>query len=165
MMVNIIIALIVSMDSFFIALLTCESKSLGGVVLAASPVLHVGCCLLGLLIEQDISRFVSQGIAAVVGLVIILAGGCLVRMYKPQLQGQNKRWHIEKVSVRLMVILFLFCSLDALAAGYIYGFWKTPIAEGILCMGVVNLSVVLCAILAGRFLIISETKLTRGPKI
>ncbi len=70
-----------------------------------------------------------------------------------------------KVSIRLKVILLLFCSLDALVAGFVYGFWKTPITEAILCVGIVNLSVVLCAILADRFLIISGIRSSQEVKI
>jgi len=42
------------------ALLTCEKTAIDTVVLAASSVLHVGCCLLGLLIEQNISSFMND---------------------------------------------------------------------------------------------------------
>ena len=73
-MVNIIIALIVSVDSFFISLLTCGKTSLKSAVLIVSPMLHICCCMLGLLIERNISSYVSRGIVVVVGLVIVVAG-------------------------------------------------------------------------------------------
>ena len=158
MMVNIIIALIVSVDSFFISLLTCGKTSLKSAVLIVSPMLHICCCMLGLLIERNISSYVSRGIVVVVGMVIVVAGGYLVAMYKPQLPGKEKLLYIEKNSIRLIVILLMFCSLDALAAGYIYGFRKTSIIEAILCIGIVNLSMVSGALLTGRLLRSSETK-------
>ena len=164
-MVNIIIALIVSVDSFFISLLTCGKTSLKSAVLIVSPMLHICCCMLGLLIERNISSFVSRGIVVVVGMVIVVAGGYLVVMYKPQLPGKEKLLYIEKNSIRLIVILLMFCSLDALAAGYIYGFRKTSIIEAILCIGIVNLSMVSGALLTGWLLRSSETESMREVQI
>jgi len=155
----IVVALIVSVDSFFIALLVSERAKADILVLLVSPLFHVLFCLFGFLMQQNLDTFVSRSLLGTVVLIVLITGSYLVVAYKPKIEAIQKRRHIQKTSVCFTMILILFCSLDALIAGFIYGYWEIGLKEAFICIGEVNLAVIFCAILIGKVLSRSKTQL------
>ena len=155
----IVVALIVSVDSFFVALLVSERTMVNILALLVSPFLHIVFCLSGFLMQQNLDTFVGKSLLGIVVLIVLIAGSYLVLAYKPKIEAMRKRHHIRKTSVCFTIILILFCSLDALIAGFIYGYWEIGLKEASICMGEVNLAVIFCAILIGKVLSRSKAQL------
>jgi len=145
MISHIAIASIACVDSFFIALLAGRRKQLRAAVAVASPALHVVFCLVGMLIEQAAGSVAGRGLWGVVVLAVLAGGVYLAAAYRPgrALRGQFRDEHA--LSVRPVVILILFCALDALVPGFVYGYWQTGYGTAAVCMGAMNAAAVLGA--------------------
>ena len=153
---NIIVALAISLDAFFVTLFVSENAKIKLLILFLSPFFHMVFCSLGIVTQQSLKSFMGNAFLGIVVLIILIVGVYLFFVYKPEkevfqkIQSMNKtcpypgntqeeKWFCS--------ILIMLCSFDALIAGIIYGYWKVELKEAMLFVGGVNLAIVSLALL------------------
>lgn len=144
--------MMVSIDSFFIANLVSGTAKANLVTVLFSPFFHLLFCYLGMLAQQSAGSLLGDHFLGVVVLIIIIAGAYLFLAYKPKKEIMQRASKGQDIKAGVIIVLLFFCSLDALAAGFVFGYWKTAIQESLVIIGGINLVMVLLPILATRFM-------------
>ena len=86
----VVVALIVSIDSFFVGMLTSEKAIVNILVLLLSPLFHIISCLFGFLIQQNLNTLVGRSLSGILVLIALIAGSYLVFAYKPRLEAVQR---------------------------------------------------------------------------
>ena len=154
-----IVGLIVSIDSFFVELLISRKSVVSAVMILVSPFFHMVFSSLGYLMQQNITTLLGKSLFVIVALLVLAAGALLVVSYKPQKAMVQKLHDKQGTSAWIAIILIGFCSLDALIAGFIYGYWSAGILRAALYVWTVNFAVIISAFIIGIVLGRDVTKL------
>lgn len=148
MLIKIIaVALLVSVDSFFTTLLVSKKAKIKVLVLCLSPIFHILFCVIGFMTQQSLKSFRGNILGFMV-LFFLFIGGYLFFSYKPE------TYIIKKAGISLTnsAILILLCSIDAMIAGFVYGYWNVYLKDAICSVGGVNLGMILIALLASTLI-------------
>ena len=141
----IILAFIISIDSFFISCLTSGKLKLNFILIMFSPLLHVLFCFWGILLQNRIiPSCKSHSILLYILIIILISSGLyLFVIYKPKKEirfGQN---HNLPITSSVIVLLLLFCSFDAVISGIVFVYWNIPMFKSLIFIYIINLLMVL----------------------
>ncbi|MCP4178583.1 MAG: hypothetical protein GY756_12530 [bacterium] len=142
----VLVSLIISIDSFFISSLVSGNKRTNTALIIFSPLIHALFVMTGIILEKQIIHSVSDNFLLILTLLILLAGFYLFLFYHPKKVILNKEHNTYTPRLRFLIIILVFCALDALIAGIIFGFWDVPVVQSILSIFIVNLILVLIPI-------------------
>ena len=145
---TIIISLIVSIDSFFLGML-CPKRSLtSAMVIALSPLLHGISGFMGFHLHLY-SKTLGMGFFGIIILIILISSIWIIVKFDPT-QRFKGIWDLhpdDATSNSMILIMLFFCSLDALAGGYILGYWNASLVDIVLYIAISNFIVIISSII------------------
>jgi putative Mn2+ efflux pump MntP len=145
----IVLSFIVSIDSFFISCLASGKLKSNLVLILFSPLIHALFCFCGfLLYYRVLLSYKNHSILLyLLIMTLIFSGIYLFAAYNPQKKIKYQQNNISSIKPAVLMVLLLFCSLDAIIAGFVFAYWNVPMLKSIVIIFTVNLFMVLLPII------------------